>query len=118
MTSYVDYYGGLSSLGIAGRSGAHTIELYMGESPTVTWYAVDDTGDGIIIDEMTALELRFETRFGESVETIAADGLTLSGTSFEFVVPDAVTASRRTLKWLLWNTEDDTMLMTGLVSVV
>jgi hypothetical protein len=97
---------------VVDRVAGTTINLFTGETASVTVAVTDEDGVAVDLTNLT-LELIIELRPSTDVVVVADASITHSNGSFAFAVPAAVTNAARACKWALRKTNDDSVLVQG-----
>jgi len=97
---------------VVDRVAGTTINLFTGETASVTVAVTDEDGVAVDLTNLT-LELIIELRPSTDVVVVADGSITHSNGSFAFAVPAAVTNAARACKWALRKTNDDSVLVQG-----
>ena len=97
---------------VVDRVAGTTINLFTGETASVTVAVTDEDGVAVDLTSLT-LELILELRPSTDVVVVDDASITHSNGSFAFAVPAAVTNAARACKWALQKTTDDSVLVQG-----
>ena len=97
---------------VVDRVAGTTINLFTGETASVTVAVTDEDGVAVDLTSLT-LELILELRPSTDVVVVDDASITHSNGSFAFTVPAAVTNAARACKWALRKTNDDSVLVQG-----
>ena len=99
------------------RVGGTTINLFTGETPTISIACVDADGEEVDLTGLT-LTIAFESKTSSTdIATVASGSITISGASFSFAIPSAVTANPSNWLWSLRKSDGNTVLMHGVATV-
>lgn len=97
---------------VESRVRGTTIEVFTGETTTVSIATVDAQGNSVDYSG-SALSVVIESKNGTDKATIADGSITKNSSTISFAVPAAVTATEATYRWALRDTADDGVLMQG-----
>ena len=101
---------------VESRVRGTTIEVFTGETSTVSIAAIDATGAAVDLSGKT-LEIVIEATSGTDKATIEDASITVVGSSFSFAIPSAVSSSEGSYRWALRQASDDGVLMQGALVV-
>lgn len=98
------------------RSDETDINVFTGETPTISIACVDSQGAAVTLTGLT-LGVYFDQMDGTNVATVASGDIVISGSTFTFTMPSAVTANACKKKWSLRKSTGNAVLMHGTVII-
>lgn len=101
---------------VVSRTDGTNITLFTSEQTSVSIAVVDEDGTAVDLTGMV-LEIVFERLDRTDVSVIADGSITRSSNTITFTVPTAVTSNESDKRWSLRNTNNDVVLLRGMVTV-